>query len=53
VLGSHQISLGDFHFAFAGTFLLALIGVADFLPLSAQAGANVSGHQAKGVARNH
>lgn len=52
LLGGHQLTVSDFHFAFAATFLFSLLGIADFLPLPAQAGANVSGHQAKGVARN-
>ncbi|MCB8880605.1 DHA2 family efflux MFS transporter permease subunit [Acidisoma cellulosilytica] len=50
VLGGHQITVADFHFAFVCTFLLCLMGVADFLALPAQAGANVSGHTAKGLA---
>ena len=49
LLGGDQITVADFHFAFAGTFLLSLLGVADFLALPAGAGANVSGHQAKGL----
>ena len=49
VLGGQQITVADFHFAFAGTFVLCLLGVADFLALPAHAGADVSGHTAKGV----
>ncbi|MCB8875009.1 DHA2 family efflux MFS transporter permease subunit [Acidisoma silvae] len=50
ILGGEQITVADFRFAFAGTFILCLLGLADFLALPPHAGANVSGHRAKGLA---
>jgi EmrB/QacA subfamily drug resistance transporter len=44
---STELALVDFRIAFAGATLMALLGLAFSLPLSADAGSEVSGHRAK------
>jgi hypothetical protein len=46
VLGQGAVSAADFRFAFAGTCLICLLGVTDFMRLERAAGASVSGHRA-------
>jgi EmrB/QacA subfamily drug resistance transporter len=54
VLGPHHapVSVADFRFAFAGSGLICLLGLADFLRLEGSAGAAVSGHRPRQSAQS-